>query len=50
LLEVGGETPGKIAADADGAVLSPRHDEGNYGIARRMVRGPAVILGCKREA
>ena len=38
LLEIGGEPPGEIAADADGAVLSPRHDEGNDGIARRSRR------------
>ena len=34
------QPPGQIAADADGAVLSPRHDEGNDGIARRAVALP----------
>jgi hypothetical protein len=50
LLEIGGEPPGEIAANADGAVLSPRYDQRNDGIARPMVRGPAVILRCEREA
>src|SRR5262245_42923931 len=38
LPEIGGEPPGKIAADADGAVLSTRHHKGDDGIALRSRR------------
>ena len=38
LLQVGGQPPGKIAADADGAVLGPRDDERDDRIAARRPR------------
>src|SRR5262249_41942117 len=41
LLEIGRQPPGKSASDADGAVLGPRHDKGNHGIAGGPLRPTA---------